>query len=170
MKDIFKNSLIIYIAVPVLAAIWPALVIGFYLPASQARLNSDIADYTDANDIMLDILSLAPERTQATDPNKQEAKFAYDQAIPEAAALCSIPPAKYKWSTGTIIDSKKSKTQSATVTLTDIDITTFAKFLSMIQVHWPKLLCDNLTLNKQESRPDEWLISIEFKYYYTNTD
>jgi hypothetical protein len=170
MKEIFKNSLILYIAVPVLAAIWPVLVIGFYLPAAQARLDSDISDYTDANDIMLDILSLAPERTQADDPNKSEEKFSYDQAVSETASLCSIDPTKCKLNSGSPIDSKKSKSQSATVTLTDIDITTFAKFLSMIQAHWPKLICDSLTLNKQEGRPDEWLISIEFKYYYTNTD
>ena len=170
MKEIFKNSLIFYIAVPVLVAIWPALVIGFYLPAAQTRLDEDISDYAEADNTMLDILSLAPERTQANDPNKQEAKFAYDQVIPEIAALCSIQPAKYKWSTGTIIDSKNSKTQSASVRLTDVDITTFAKFLSMIQAHWPKLLCDTLTLNKQEGYPDEWNILIEFKYYYSNKD
>ena len=136
MKDIFRNSIIFYLVIPVLAAIWPALVIALYLPAARAQLDNDISNYTDANETMLDILSLAPERTQAQDPNKEEIKFEYDQVVPEIASLCSIQAEQYKLNAHEPIESKVSKTQSAAVTLTDIDITTFAKFLSMIQAHW----------------------------------
>ncbi len=170
MRDIYKNSIIFYIAVPVLAAIWPALVLALYLPAAHIKLENDISDYTDADDVMLEILSLAPERTEPSDPNKETVEFAYDRVVFEIASLCSIPPTKFKLNTGTTIDSKTSKTQSASVRLTDIDITSFAKFLSLIQAHWPKLVCNSVKLNKKEGAPDEWDILMDFKYYYTTND
>ena len=119
MKDIFRNSIIIYIAVPVLVAIWPVLVTALYLPAAHEKLDNDISDYTEADNVMLDILSLAPERTQANDPNKQEKQFAYEQVVPEIASLCSISAEQYKLNAGPPINSKNSRTQSASGVSTD---------------------------------------------------
>lgn len=170
MKNILRNSVIFYIIVPVLAAIWPALVLGLYLPDTQEKLKNDISDYTDANNIMLDILSLEPERIESGDPNKETVEFAYELVIFEIASLCEIPSAKCKLNSGTTIDSKNSKSQSATVRLSNIDITRFAKFLSIIQTRWPKLVCNSVKLDKKVNVPDEWDILIDFKYFYTASD
>jgi hypothetical protein len=170
MKNILKNSILYYIAVPVLVAIWPALVAAIYLPNARAKLDTDMSDYTRANDIMLEILSLAPERTELGDPNEDQAQFQYYQVVPNVASLCSIPSNKCKLNTGTPIEAKTGKTQSASVRLTNIDITSFAKFLSMIQAHWPKLVCNSVTLNKKAGSPDEWEILTDFKYFYSASD
>lgn len=170
MKTIHKNSILIFLAVPVILAVWPALVTALYLPAAQVKLDNDIKDYNEANGMMLDILSLAPERTKTSEPNTEEVEFQYDQVVKKIADLCSISSDKYKLNTGTTISSKTSKTQSASVRLTGVDITSFAKFLSMIQAHWPKLMCNSVKLTKKEGNPDEWDIFIDFKYFYSNTE
>ena len=170
MKDIFRNSILYYIAVPVLIAVWPALVTALYLPDAREKLTSDMSDYNQATDIMLDILSLAPERTEAANPNKEQKEFKYYEVVSNIASLCSIPSNKYELNTGTAISSANSRTQNATVRLNDIDVTSFAKFLSMIQAHWPKLVCNSVTLNQKPGSPDQWDVHIDFKYYYSNSD
>lgn len=166
MKDIHKNPVVYYIAIPVIVALWPILVRGVYIPAAQVKLEKEIADYTDANNKMLDILTLSPERLGPTDPNQETVEFAYDRAIFEVASLCNIPPSKWKYESGT----RTSKTQSAKVTLSNIDITSIAKFLSTIQARWPKLVCNIIRLTKKPNIPDEWNITIDFNYYYTSLD
>jgi len=171
MKDLLqKYSIYIYVIVPVLIAIWPALVLAMYLPSAQEKLNDDISAYTDANDIMLDILLLAPERVEPEDPGKEKIEFSYDNVVVEVAASCGIHPTQCKWNTGPINDLKGSKTQTASVTLSKIDITSFAKFLSVIQSSWPKLVCNKVKLTRKPNTPDEWDIIIEFKYFYTASD
>jgi hypothetical protein len=166
MANIYKNPVVYYIIVPVLVAIWPALVMALYLPRAEKNLENNINDYTELNSTMLEILSLAPERIETQDPNKAKEEFSYYRVVDQVASLCNIPPAKCKLNAGTA----NSKTQSATVTLSDIDITSFSKFLSMMQANWPKLVCSSVKLNKAENIPDEWEIIIRFEYYYTNTD
>lgn len=166
MKEIYKNPILLYIIIPVLAALWPALVFALYLPRAQVTLENNIKDYTDANELMLEILSLAPDRAGSTDPNKEKVEFTYDRVVDEVATACSIPPGKWKLSSGSIVETKESKTQSASVRFSGTDITSFAKFLSMIQASWPKLICNSVKLNKKETAPDEWDILVDFKYYY----
>ena len=139
---------------------------AIYLPASQAKLESDMDYYTEANDVMLDILSLAPERITSVDPNKEKVEFTYYQVVNEIAVLCGIPEQNCKLTTTSIIPVQGKKTQNATVKLTDVNILSFAKFLSIIQTRWPNLVCNILKLNKQPNKPDDWEITIEFKYYY----
>ncbi|MBN2588662.1 MAG: hypothetical protein JXA96_02280 [Sedimentisphaerales bacterium] len=170
MKDMHKYSVYIYIIVPILVAIWPALILTMYMPTAEAKLSDDIEAYSDANNKMLDILSLEPERIEFGDPNEETIEFAYDRVVDQIASSCKIPPSKCKLSTGTIIDSKSSKTQTASVRLSNVDITKFAKFLSDIQSRWPNLVCNSVKLNKKENIPDEWDVLIDFKYFYSATD
>ena len=171
MKDILKNPIIYYIITPIFIAVWPVLVFAIYLPKAENKLESNIKDYTEADNIMLDILSLAPERIETGDPNKEVVEFDYGRVVYEIASQCNIHPTKYKLDTQPSSGSKNSKTtQSSLVRFIGIDITSFAKFLSMIQAQWPKLVCESVKLNKKKNVPDEWDINVNFKYYYTSTD
>ncbi len=170
MKDTHKYSILIYIMIPVLAAVWPALIFAVYLPDAQEKIKNDISAYSDANNLMLDILLLSPERIEPDDPNKQKIEFSYDRVIDEVVSICKISPSKCKWNTGTIVESKASKSQSASVRLTGVDITSIAKFLSIIQSSWPKLVCNSIKLDKKENIPDEWDVLLDFKYFYTAID
>ncbi len=165
MKDIYKNPILYYILVPVIVGLWPLLVRAIYLPAAGKDIEEKMAQYDDANDIMLQILTLDPERAKA-DANNVGAEFNYADAIDNVARSCGILPSKYKLSSAMLFTSRDQKSQSASVSLKQIDIKRFAEFLSMIQLRWANLQCNRVKLTKKKGLPDMWDVDIEFKYYY----
>ena len=166
MKDICKNPTLYYILVPIIVALWPLFVWGIYLPDAERGLKREMNQYDDANDIMLEILALDPDRLD-TDANGAPAEFAYVSAVAKVAGSCRIPSENYKVSSGPIIKKPGKKTQTATVSLKDVSITKFAKFLSTIQLRWADLQCEKLKkLEKKAGFPDRWDVDLEFKYYY----
>jgi len=168
MKDIYKNPVLYYIAVPLMVGLWPLLVRGIYLPAAQKDVEEQIAQFERSEPIMWDILDLDPERTEFADANNAAAEFNYGGAVDWVASICKIPSSAYKVSSSMIITANKQKTQSAKVDLKQVDIVRFAKFLSMIQIRWVNLQCERVKLTKKEGLADNdvWDVDIEFKYYY----
>ena len=166
MKDIYKNPIFYYIAVPVIIGLWPILICTVYLPEAERGKLADVKQYNDANDIMLQIIALDPDRLDFTDANDVGTEFTYDRAVEMVTALCGIPPSKYKLNSSAIIDSRDQKSQNANVDLKQIDIVKFARFLWTIQLRWPDLQCERVKLTKNEGLPDVWKADIEFKYYY----
>jgi len=167
MKDIYKNPTLYYILVPIMVALWPLLVWGVYLPNAKRSLKREKAEYGEAQTKMLEILILDPDRLEFTDTNRAPAKFAYVSAVAKVASFCEIPSANYKVSSGPIITRQGKKSQTATVSLKDVSITEFAKFLSTIQLRWEDLECVQLKkLKKKEGFPDRWDVDLEFKYNY----
>jgi hypothetical protein len=166
MKAIYKNPTLYYILVPIMVALWPLLVWGVYLPDVKRSLKKEKAEYSEAQKKMLEILILDPGRLD-TDANGAPAQFAYVSAVAKVASFCRIPSANYKVSSGPVITKQGKKSQTATVSLKDVDIAKFAKFLSTIQLRWADLQCEKLTkLKKKEGFPDRWDVVLEFKYYY----
>jgi len=168
MRDIFKNPILYYIAVPLLVTLWPVLVWAIYLPAAHKDIEENLNQYNKAQDIMLKILNLDPGRLDFSDANDSSIEFTYDRAVERVTGLCDIAPSKYKLNSGLTIESGGQKSQSANVRLQEIDIVRFAKFLSLIQFRWPNLKCNRLKLTRKEGLPnlDVWDIDIELKYYY----
>ncbi|MBN2180435.1 MAG: hypothetical protein JW715_00870 [Sedimentisphaerales bacterium] len=167
MKNIHKNPILYYIAIPIIVALWPLLVWAMYLPNARTDLDRMITQYQiKAEPLMIEILSLDPIRLGPVDPNQEKEEFTYYQAVDKAASSCRIPPSKCKLETTAVQASGGQKSQSAYVKLTQVDITTFARFLSAIQLRWPNLQCTKVNLDKKEGFPDMWEISIDFKYYY----
>jgi len=167
MKDIYKNPTLYYILVPIVVALWPLLVWGVYLPGAERSAKSERDDYTEAQNIMLEILTLVPDRLEFADANSTPAEFAYVSAVDRVASFCGIPSANYTLSSGPIITRRGKKSQTATVGLKDVSITNFAKFLSTIQLRWADLECVQLKkLKKKVGFPNKWDVDLEFKYYY----
>lgn len=167
MKDIHKNPILYYIAIPVLIGIWPLLVWGIYLPNARQELQQDMATYkNDAEPVMMEILNLDPGRLDSVDPNENAAEFNYDNVVDRVASSCGIPPSKCELDARPIQESSGKKSQSANVTLSQIDITTFARFLSTIQMRWPKLQCTKIVFSQKPGLPDMWDVNVDFKYYY----
>ncbi|UCG48144.1 MAG: hypothetical protein JSU94_22040 [Phycisphaerales bacterium] len=164
MKDIFKNPATYYVLVPVLTVLWPLLVWGLYLPRAEKQYEKQEDNYLEARSTMLDILRLDPGR--AADVNDAEIEFNYTSAISKTASLCKIPPSKYRYSSGMTMKTRERKIQPATLSLNEVDIVAFAKFLSTIQVRWAKLQCEQVKLIKKKNMPDIWDAEIRFKYYY----
>jgi hypothetical protein len=166
MKDIFRNPFFYYILVPLVVALWPLLVWAVYLPGAQHSCEQEKNEYTKAKEIMTEILDIDGDRLAFVDPNSSPAEFSYANAFDRVATLCKIPAANYKLSSGIIITSDKQKSQSAKVTLKDVDVARFANFLSMIQLRWAKLQCTQVKLTKKKALRDMWDVDMDFKYYY----
>jgi hypothetical protein len=168
MNDIYKNPILHYTAVPVIVGLWPLLVGALYLPAAQENIKDEMAQYKRAEPIMMEILTLDPDRLEFADSNDTAMEFTYGGAIDKVAGLCGIPPSKYKLNSAMIIAARGQKSQSANVDLKQVDIVKFAKFLSMIQLRWASLQCERVKLTKKQGMPDSdtWDVDIEFKYYY----
>lgn len=168
MKDIYKNPILYYIAVPAIVGLWPLLVWAIYLPNTQKDVKELMDQYKRAEPIMMDILTLEPDRLQFTDANDTAADFTYGEAIDRIASLCRIPPSKYNVNSGKIIAARGQDSQNASIDLKEIDIQRFAKFLSMLQLRWANLQCERLKLTKKQNLSDNdlWDIDIELKYYY----
>jgi hypothetical protein len=168
MKDIYKNPILYYIAVPVIVGLWPLLVWAIYLPAAQKDVEEQIAQYKKAEPIMMEILTLEPDRLEFADANDTAADFTYGEAVDRVASLCRIQPGKYNLSTQMMMTTKGQKSQSASIDLKEIDIRKFARFFSMMQLRWPNLQCERLKLSKKQNLPDNdiWDVDMELKYYY----
>lgn len=164
MKDIYKNPFLYYILVPVVVALWPLLVWAIYLPQVEKSYDNEEAQCKKAEQTVLEIFSLDPDR--AIDANDTSTEFTYASAVNRVAGLCKIPPTKYNLSSRMIMKSERQKSQSANVALKEVDIVSFARFLSLIQKRWPNLQCNRVKLTKKEGLPDVWDVDMEFKYYY----
>jgi hypothetical protein len=166
MKEIYKNPILYYVLVPAVVALWPLLVWAVYLPRAEEAWKDEKLIYSNSQVTISEILKLVPERLEDADPNKAPVQFDYDTAVFKAASQCKIPPAGCKTNIKPIRPKSGQKTQAATVTLKDTDITKFAEFLSALQLRWASLDCESITLTSKKGLPDKWDVDLDFKYYY----
>jgi hypothetical protein len=166
MKDIYKNPAFYYILAPVVAVLWPLLVWGVYLPKAEDNWKTERDEYKKAQAIMISILKLDSDRLQYAGSREAAAEFDYINVVDGIASSYGISADNYKISSRPVTGSGGQKSQSAQVTLKEIDIARFAKFLSTIQLRWASLQCTKVKLTKKKGLPDTWKVDLEFKYYY----
>ncbi|MBL7187817.1 MAG: hypothetical protein ISS70_15960 [Phycisphaerae bacterium] len=168
MRDIYKNPILYYVAIPVIVGLWPLLVWAIYLPAAQDGVTEQMDQCKRAESVMMEILTLDPERLEFAEPNETATEFTYGGAVDRVAGLCDISAGDCAVHTGVIVTTREQKSQTANVNLKLVDVVRFAKFLSMIQLRWADLQCESVKLTKKENLPDNdmWDVDIRFKYYY----
>jgi cytochrome oxidase assembly protein ShyY1 len=166
MKDIYKNPMLYYILVPCMAALWPLLVWAVYLPAAERDFDQEKKEYTKARVTIAAILVRDPTRLELADPNKTADKFDYATSVSDIANRCGIAATNYTVSSKPIRTSSGKKSQSATVVLKQINIASFANFLSKIQLRWANLQCESVTLTQKKGLKDVWKVDLDFKYYF----
>ena len=166
MKDIYKNPIVYYIAVPVVIGLWPLLLWSVYLADAEQSLENELAQYEKAEKVMGEILTLDPDRLKYAKSKGSAIKFDYTVALDEAAERCDILPENYKFNSKPSRDKRGEKSQKAGVALKKISIAKFANFLSVIQLRWADLKCEQAKLTKQKGLPDTWKVDIKFNYYY----
>lgn len=167
MKNLYKNPILYYIFAPILVGLWPLLAGAIYLPDSHKSVSEDISQYNAAVPIMMEILSLDPDRLEFADANNTTPEFTWT-AVDQVANKCKIPEKKCELRSGVLQTISGQKTQSATVNLTQVSIMEFAEFLSTIQLRWVNLQCERVKMTKKQNLPDNdiWDVDITFKYYY----
>ena len=166
MKDIYKNPILYYILTPVIVCLWPLLVWAVYLPAAEKNEGDQQDQFKKAEAIMMEILTLDPDRREYVDSNDIDTEFNFDKVVAMVASASKIPPSKWELSAVAPQTSRGEKSQSAAVSLKQIDIVKFSEFLSTIQLRWANLQCNRVKLTHKQGLPDMWDIDIEFKYYY----
>lgn len=161
MRDLHKNPIFYYLLIPLLVGGWPLLMWFKYLPAAQEALQQQKLDMADANDLILDILTMDPDRLDYAKNAKGAAvEFSYGDAINQVAKTCGIraPVLREK--------PRVAKVQAADVTLKDVDIVRCARFLSTLQLHWDRLQCTQIKLTAQKGLKDRWDVSMTFNYTF----
>jgi hypothetical protein len=165
MKDIYKNPNLYYILVPVVIALWPLIAGGIYLPKTERIRNKEMQDYKEGRKHIDEILLLDSARLDYSDPKGKPVEFKYYDAVGKVADSCKI--ANRKVQSKPIVEPREGrKTQDCHVTLEDVNIATFAKFLSQMQIRWAKLQCVNTILTKKKGAPDKWKVDLDFKYSF----
>jgi hypothetical protein len=166
MRDIYKNPILYYILTPAIVCLWPLLVWAVYLPAAEKNEGDQQAQFKKAEAIMMEILTLDPDRREYVDSNNVNTEFNFDKVVAMVASTSKIPPSKWELSAVAPQTSRGEKSQSAAVSLRQIDIVKFSEFLSTIQLRWANLQCNRVKLTHKQGLPDMWDIDIEFKYFY----
>lgn len=166
MKELYRNPTLYYVLIPVIVSLWSLFMWGVSLPAAERKWQAEKARYSKAQKIISEILALDPERLEFADAETATAEFDYAIAVEKTASSCKIQSANYKLSSGPIMTSGGQRSQNAKVTLKQVDITKFAKFLSTIQLRWANLQCTKVKLTKKKGLPDDWDVDLDFKYYY----
>jgi hypothetical protein len=165
IKALYKNPMFYYVVVLAIATLWPVILWGIYLPAVRSGLKEDISQYDKAMLIFEELRNLDPDRLNAAKEKDAKVDFDYATAVQQTADFASIPPG-WKISSDKINTSRGQKSQSATVTLKEVDVTKAMRFLSSIQLRWPSLQCTKVTLKKKKGLPDSWDVDFTFKYFY----
>jgi hypothetical protein len=167
IKALFKDPKLYYILVPLVCAVWPLWVGVMALPAAQKTWEDEKISYAKAEGIIADIYKIDPERFTAGPGQGKAAVFSYPAAVEQVARSCGVPSAEYKLQTSAVMKAKEGQqTQDAQVTLKQVSIATFAKFLSTMQLRWADLQCTTLKLAKQKGTPDQWKVDMTLKYYF----
>ena len=154
-----------YLLIPAIATLWPIWISTMSLPAAKAGWTHTVDQYSESQDLFTKILDLDPDRLDLTGAGKEGNEFSYAMAVQQAAQSCNIRPGNYKLSSGVPMKIGQQEVQSADVTLNQLDIVTFARFLDTIQLSWPNLQCTQLKITKLKGEVNEWKCSLKFKYY-----
>ena len=166
MKEVYRNPIFFYILAPFVIGLWPLLIWSWYLPATERSWEDEKAQYEKSQGIISDILALDPERLDLAGSEDTTAEFDYANAVDKVASSCEIPSTDYKLNSGIITSSGGQKSQSAQISIKQIDIKKFAEFLSTLQLRWANLQCTGVKLTKKKGLPDTWDVGLDFKYYY----
>ncbi|MDO8302338.1 MAG: hypothetical protein Q7T18_03760 [Sedimentisphaerales bacterium] len=167
IKKLLKDPRAYYVLVPAVLAMWPLWVAVVALPAAQTAWQTEKDVYEQVEKAIAQIQQFDPGRF-ISEPNQGKAAvFSYPGAVEQVARSCQIPASEYKLQSSAAVKSKEGQqTQDATVTLKQVDVVTFTKFLSTMQLRWADVQCVSLKLSKLKGAPDLWKVDMKFKYYF----
>lgn len=163
-RDFYKKPVFYYILIPACLAVWPCLVAFVCLPNSKTAFANEQKIYSEANSVMLDILSYDYDRSKSSTIKNSVKGFDYFNAISDSARLCGISTPSINSSAARSIEGKKI--QESTITLPSVGIDAFANFLFLLQKRWANLECQNISLDKQKGLPNSWKSTVKFRYYF----
>ncbi len=166
MKNFYNNPIVYYIIIPVLIGLWPLVIWSISAPNVKDNISTRQTQFKDSQRKITEILKLDPEIMNYAKTKDGRAIFKYYDVISKTSTICQIPAKNCTLNTKGAIKSRKGKSQSATVSLKDVDIVKFSRFVSMLQFRWPDLKCDRIKLRKKKQAKNLWDIDMNLKYIY----
>ncbi len=161
MQDLHKNPMLYYVIIPLVALAWPGAMWFKYMPAMTDERETWKTYVTDANDLILEILTLDPERLNYSDSKGSSVEFEYEIAIDKVArSLRMDKQVEFRPS------ARSANKQGAEVSLKNVGVTQCSQFLSTLQMHWNGLECTRLGLTNKKTIKDRWDVTMSFVYYY----
>jgi len=164
MIDFYKKANFYFIAIPLTAAVWALLTSTLFLNAANDEWKDTKAESDKSENFIAQILVLDPERLKLHNEKKEIGKFDYNTVIGKFAIRHKIAESGY----GLRATGEKKKNgiiiQTARMTINDINVEKFTRFLSEMLHVWPDLQCDNLTMTN--TGPDTWKAVLQFKYTF----
>ncbi|MFA5422416.1 MAG: hypothetical protein WC374_00980 [Phycisphaerae bacterium] len=164
-KELLREPILYYIAVPMLLLLWPLMIWLVYLPNTAKSLERDQRLYTESYELAERILILDPDR-RSYGSDKKSSGFDFTVAIDAAARKLGISSANYTISSKPISKSSRQRSRDCQIVINEIEITRLAEFLSNLQMTWANLQCQRVTLTKKEGLPDAWKVDLTLTYYY----
>ncbi len=161
MKDLHKNPMLYYILIPLAALAWPAAMWVKYLPAMEEQRETWKGYVADSNDLIVEILTLDPERLSYSDQKDTSVEFEYEMAVDKVARSLRMGN-QYELRPS----AKSGNKQAAEVSLNNIGIIQCSQFLSTLQMHWNGLQCTRLGITNKKTTKDRWDVTMSFTYYY----
>jgi hypothetical protein len=163
-RDFYKKPVFYYIFIPAVAALWPCSVAFVSLPHSRQAFINEQKSYSDANEVMFNILAIDPDRSKNANVKNPAKTFDYFTAVGDIARSCNISTPTISSQPARTVENRKM--QEATVTLQKVNISSFANFLSALQRRWANLECESIILDKQKGLPDVWKATVKFRYHF----
>lgn len=167
MKDFLKKSNIFFLVAPIAACIWAVLASTVFLDNANDQWKEQLKDFEDSQPIIKNILALDPDRIGNLNKQKKNTgKFDYNIVIEKFADAHGIPETGYSLRATGRTKRRGVLTQSATLTIDNIKLLPFSKFLTEMLYVWPNLECEKLSLTKLNSGPNDWKAQMQYKYTF----
>ena len=166
MIDFYKKTNFYFIVIPLAAAVWVVLTSTVFLKAANDEWDKMQKEKGKCDPFIARILDLDPDRLKLHNEKVKMGKFDYNTVIGSFAGRHGIADSGYGLK-GTGNKKKKGViTQGARLTIDNVEVVKFTKFLSDMLNLWPNLQCEKLTLKKQNTGPDAWQATMDFKYTF----
>jgi len=167
MKIDFRNPNIYYILIPALAALWVIMAGFVFYPKSVRDWEESRTEYNNAQGFIDELVDLQPERlAYKVDKNDKPEEFDFNKTVGEFAQIFTIPSSNYHAPVKGEANRAGRKTQSATISIKDIEIEKMAQFLSALLLRWPDLKCERLSIDKIKNTKNNWNVEMALTYYY----
>ncbi len=165
-KDFWKNPDLIFVAVPIAAALWALGAGMIFYPRSVKTWKETQGQYAEAGVLIEQILQIEPERLHFKEEAGQSADFDYANEVDRFTKDLGISSGQYTLTVRQGMKQKGKLRRSADLSFKSVKVETAAGFISAMLARWPDLQCEQVTLEKVGTAKNEWNVKLRLLYYY----
>lgn len=166
MNYFYKKSNFYYLAIPVAAAIWVLVTTTILSGGANKSWEKNQKTYDKGQVEIVKILAEDQDILKSEKQLNDGTEFDYAKVFTQFTIANSIGPNEWTHRTTPRSKRKGKVTQTANLTLNDVQIEQLTRFLTEMLDTWPDLKCESLMLQKLKTGKDNWKAP-ELKFTYT---